>query len=284
MKIAVSGDLGSGKSVLCKRLSKYLHCRILSMGVLQREMAQKHDMDILEYNKYSESHPELDKERDACLVQLAQQENDVIIDSRLAWHFVPDTFKIHLLVNREVAAKRIAGDNRETEIYQTIEEAVSKLQERKASENKRFLSLYGVDCDCFDNYDLVIDTTAAAPGIILETTLEIIKNPSINPSNLWLSAKNIFPASLVSSSMNQTEEPVSHIAMTPISVVQYADSFFIVDGLERLHSALQENINLIPVKLIEQLSDEFDVNSFSMKFIKEWEEIHSFKFLHYPKL
>ena len=52
--------------------------------------------------------------------------------------------------------------------YKTIEEAVEKIQKRKASENKRYTEKYNVNPDDLNNYDLVIDTTGKTPDEIFD--------------------------------------------------------------------------------------------------------------------
>lgn len=54
--------------------------------------------------------------------------------------FLPNSLKVYLRADVQVAAARILSDpNRNSEQYQTREEAVEKITARKASENARFL-------------------------------------------------------------------------------------------------------------------------------------------------
>ena len=89
--------------------------------------------------------------------------------------FVDGSFKLHLLVDTKVAAKRIMDENRGSEKYKTLDEAVEKIQNRKASENKRYTEKYNVNPDDLNNYDLVVDTTYATPEEIYEFIAEHIK-------------------------------------------------------------------------------------------------------------
>ena len=162
-KIAISGDLGSGKSTIGKIFENDLGFKFHSGGSIFRLLATKYNMTPAEFSKYSEIHPEVDEEIDGELVKISQVDEDMAIDSRMAWHFVEGSFKVHLLVDTEVAAKRIMDENRGTEKYKTIEEAIEKIQARKASENKRYTEKYNVNPDDLNNYDLVVDTTYATP-------------------------------------------------------------------------------------------------------------------------
>lgn len=164
MKIAISGELGSGKSVLSQRISDALGIDIVSIGKIQRHMAEEKGMSTLEFNQFIENHPEIDKELDDKLASYENIRQSVILDSRLAWHFVPSAFKVHLLVDIDVAAQRVFSDkNRKSEAYKDVEVTKQQLVDRKKSEQTRFLQLYGVNINDQSNYDLVIDTTNASP-------------------------------------------------------------------------------------------------------------------------
>ncbi|MDR2810963.1 MAG: cytidylate kinase family protein [Tannerellaceae bacterium] len=172
-KIAISGELGSGKTVLSNKLASVLDMEIISVGKIQRQLAEKYGMNALEFNKYMETHPELDEECDRMVAMYGKEDRALILDSRMAWHFVPDSFKVHLLANSYIAAKRIFNDHiRKNEAYSHIEEARIKLVERKKSETLRFKQQYGVDIDNFDNYDLVIDTSCSLPEIVFDKVME----------------------------------------------------------------------------------------------------------------
>ena len=82
-------------------------------------------------------------------------------DSRLAFYFVPKSFKVCLTVQDEVSGKRIYHDTlRSSEKkYHSIQEATTTAQQRHALEAKHFKKNYGLDIDNKDNFDLVIDTT-----------------------------------------------------------------------------------------------------------------------------
>ena len=112
-------------------------------------------------NLYMKTHPEVDKEIDDGLIALSNYEGNIIIDSRMAWHFTKGTFKVYLSCAIDVAAERIFGDNRATESYGSIEEMKQSNIQRKTAENGRYFELYGVRVFDMTNYDLVVDTTAA---------------------------------------------------------------------------------------------------------------------------
>jgi cytidylate kinase len=129
-------------------------------------------MSVLELNSYAETHPEIDQEVDNTFKNLADAEN-LIIDSRLAWHFLPNSFKVFLSVEPKVAAHRVFRDNeRSNEKYSSQEETLQHLNSRKKSELKRYGELYGVDCADMHNYDLIVDTSTVSPEDVAKKILD----------------------------------------------------------------------------------------------------------------
>jgi cytidylate kinase len=164
IKISITGDLGSGKSTVCNYLKEHYGLKVYSIGQIQRSLAQRYNMDVLAFNKFMETHPEIDGEIDAELAMLGKRSENMVFDSRMAWHFVPDSFKVYLTVDIDEAARRVMKDQRgKVEMYPSADDAKACLVARKESENLRYITKYGVDCSNLDNYDLVIDTTSISP-------------------------------------------------------------------------------------------------------------------------
>jgi cytidylate kinase len=163
LDITITGDLGSGKSSVAKVLCKMLNLKYFSTGVIQRQIAKEKGLNTLELNYFSENNLDIDKYIDDQVIKLNDETDSFILDSRMAWHFIRRSYKIYLTVDPIVAAQRvIADDQREGE--PVIEDAYEKslnLLERRAAEDKRFKSIYGVDCGDLSNYDLVLDTTTS---------------------------------------------------------------------------------------------------------------------------
>lgn len=162
-KISLAGDLGSGKSTVAKILVDRLGMEYYSTGSICREVAARHGMTVVEMNKYMETHPELDKEIDDGLRALSDVDKPLLIDSRMAWHFVRDTFRVYLSTETAVSAARIFGAGRSEEHFETVEETEQKIRERRESEKKRYMELYGVNNKDLFNYSLILDTTYATP-------------------------------------------------------------------------------------------------------------------------
>jgi len=169
--ISITGDLGSGKSTVSKLLQGRLEYDYIYTGNIQREIAKRYNMTTLELNKYSETHPEVDEEIDETFKALNDSSN-LIVDSRLAWFFIPKSFKIFLKTEVSVSAGRISSDKwRETENYTSQDEAIDMIIARKESEIKRYMNLYGINCTDLANFDLIIDTSYITPEEVVNTIL-----------------------------------------------------------------------------------------------------------------
>ena len=170
-KISLAGDLGSGKSTVSKILIERLGATYYSTGAICRAIAAKHGINIIEMNQYMETHPEIDHEIDDGLKALSDREECMIIDSRMAWHFVRDTFRVYMTTELAESAKRILRAGRDEEQASTVEETAANIRARKASERKRYKEQYGVDCKDLNNYSLIVDSTYATPEEVAECIL-----------------------------------------------------------------------------------------------------------------
>ena len=162
-KISLAGDLGSGKSTLSKILVERLGMEYYSTGTICREVAARHGMTVVEMNQHMETHPELDREIDDGLAALSEVDRPLLIDSRMAWHFTKGTFRVYLSTELLTSAARIHAAGRTEEHFGSVEETAEKIRTRQESESKRYREFYGVDNLNLFNYDLVVDTTYAAP-------------------------------------------------------------------------------------------------------------------------
>lgn len=159
VKISISGDLGSGKSAVSALLCERFHAEYYSTGRIQRDLANKLNVSTYELNTLMEQNPQYDNYIDDALKLLEHENKNFIIDSRMAWHFVPSAFSVYLSVALETSAERILNANRHEEQYADREEAMNKIILRRKSEKSRYMQLYGVDVTDLTNYDCVIDTT-----------------------------------------------------------------------------------------------------------------------------
>ena len=161
MIITISGDIGSGKSTVGRALMKEFKYEYLSTGSIQRKIAEEMGITTLELNILSENLPEVDDRIDAHTIALNEAEKNYIVDSRLAWHFIPSSFKVYLKCRTDEAARRISKDKSRSSEKKNQGAGVllTKILERRASEKRRFIHKYGVDYTELHQYDVVLDTS-----------------------------------------------------------------------------------------------------------------------------
>ena len=168
MNITMTGNLGSGKTSVCKEL-KEMGYEIISAGGLFRQLAEERGMTVVEFNKLAETDKSIDKLIDDRSTRLGRELSDAVFDSRLAWHFVEESFKVFLMTDVMESAKRVYNDTeRSAESYSSVTEAAEALTKRTNLEKERFKTLYDVDYYNKNNYDLIIESTKATPRQIAE--------------------------------------------------------------------------------------------------------------------
>lgn len=159
--ITIAGDLASGKSRITDLLQKKLNYEIYRNGEYVRKLAKEKGLDITSFNEYLRDHPEIDQQIEKSAALYAKEHDNLIVDARLGWYAIPESFKVYLKVDIDVAAKRAFEDEKrkETESFVTIEEQKQDMIKRYKSENERFFKLYGIHKEDLSNYDLVVDTS-----------------------------------------------------------------------------------------------------------------------------
>lgn len=169
MHIAITGKLGSGKSTVAKLLSEKLGYETYSTGSVQRRAAEEMGLTTLELNQKMMTDPAFDHVIDDAVTAISKERDHIIFDSRMAWHFACNAFRVFLSVDADEAAKRVFSAGRgDVETYATVEEAKEALIRRGELERERFLSIYGVDFADPSNYDLVLDSTHSSSEEISE--------------------------------------------------------------------------------------------------------------------
>lgn len=188
MHITITGKLGSGKSTVAKKLVELYGFEIFSTGAILRAAAAERGMDLLDLNKELNSKLDSDRSMDDLIdnttIRVARERKDdkLIFDSRMAWHFVPDSFKVFVTVDPCVAAARVMKDPRPGEPAEDVDELCAELVERSKVEQARFQYLYGVDYYDYNNFNLVVDSSHRTPdeivAIVWEGFNEYRKDPA----------------------------------------------------------------------------------------------------------
>lgn len=163
--ISLGGELASGKGTVSKILMERLNFGIYKNGDYFRELAKKKGMDVTSFNIYVKEHPEIDRQIENSAAEYAKENDNFIIDARLGWYAVPESFKVYLKVDIDIAAQRAFNDalRKSSEKFNTVEEQKKDIQKRYKLENERYWKLYGVRKEDESNYDLVLDTSNLTP-------------------------------------------------------------------------------------------------------------------------
>jgi cytidylate kinase len=172
MIITISGMPGSGKSTVGRLVSKNLGYAFYSIGDLRGKWALERGMTIDELNKVGEKEDWTDKKADEWQAEAARKQENVVIDGRLSFHFIPKSFKVFLTVDPDVGAERVSGDSREDERTDGMERLKGRLAGRTESDIMRYKKYYGVDIMDMKNYDLVVDTTDMKPDEVAGRVLK----------------------------------------------------------------------------------------------------------------
>lgn len=172
--ISICGELASGKGTVSKILAEELKFGIYCNGDYFRTLGKEMGMDVTTFNVYVKEHPEIDKKIELNAKNYAKEHDNFIIDARLGWYVVPQSFKVYLKVDITEAAKRAFEDNKRkySESFATIEEQKEDMQKRYLLENERYYNLYGVRKEDETNYNLVIDTTNFTPQEVAKKIIE----------------------------------------------------------------------------------------------------------------
>jgi len=167
--ITISGKPGSGKSSTADRVAELLGYTRHSSGDMVRRVLAKEGMSLEEYNRRASDEHDLDDRVDEELRSL-RNAKDVIVDSRLGFYWIPESFKVYLDLDMELATARIFKDavnNKKRrdagEGGSSLPDIARKVRERMQDEQSRFRSLYGIDPYNTGHFDLVIDTSRHDP-------------------------------------------------------------------------------------------------------------------------
>ena len=167
MHISLAGRLGSGKSTLAKIFCPKYGFEHYYTGAIMRALAEERGMSALEFNQMCENDRSADYMIDnkTTEVSRARRDDKILFDSRMAWHFAENSFKVYLYVPIEVSVKRILNDQSRgnVEEYADAADAEAKILARMQSESLRYREFYGVDNHDLNNYDLVLCTSSISP-------------------------------------------------------------------------------------------------------------------------
>ena len=181
--ITITGTLGSGKSSTADLVAKELGFRRFSSGDFMRKIALEMGISLNELSIKAQTDENIDKKIDE-EVRKAGNKEKIVIDSRLAFHWIPESFKVYLDLSPEIARERILNNLKENELRRQSEESATseeiheKIISRRESEKKRYKEMYNLDHTDKNKFDLVIDTN--------KNNLKQVVNIIVSKYKKWL--------------------------------------------------------------------------------------------------
>lgn len=286
MNITITGNLGSGKSTVCKELAK-IDYQIISTGTIFREIAKERGLSVVELNEevnkeIAAGKHDIDDMIDNRSKRLGDELDNAVFDSRLAWNFVAESFKVFLMVDINEAATRVFHDNRDSETYASVQECKNALLERQLLEQERFAKLYGIDYYNMNNYNLVLETTNARPEVIAAEILKRFEEYKqqkfkqimlLNPTSVY-PTESLGQVQEYAFSQATQEENDSYLS---IEVGLKNNEWYVLDGQKKLLEAIcrkQPFIYAVAGKSSVPQPEQSDISAF--------EKAGHFQYKKYP--
>ena len=261
-QITITGHPGGGKTTAAKLLARELGWEYFYTGAVQRQLAAELGISTLEFNQRSETDASLNHKIDAVYKDLNESDKPLVIDARLAFHFMPRSFKVRFEVPVEVGAQRIFEyARREDEQYRDLEAAKHALAARRTSERAHYHSSYDIDVEDHEHFDLILDTAYSLP----ERNVSFVRSAfslwykGIRLPRQWTSPRSVVPTAVLAAEDEVAVQTlIKDIAangfdvLCPLKVATVGDQLYIIDGHKRAAAALAAGCDFIPVCLIRE--------------------------------
>ena len=175
MRITVSGLPGSGTTSLSRYLAERHGFTMISAGEVFRQLAKEHNLGLAEFGRLAEEDPSYDKMIDARQKEIAQKQDNIIVEGRLSGWMVPQAdLKIWLYAPIGCRIKRIAT----RDLLGDETTAQNLTIERERCEAGRYQSYYNIDITDLLIYHLILDSerwNIEGLGMIVDTAISQLK-------------------------------------------------------------------------------------------------------------
>lgn len=299
MFLTITGKLGSGKSTICKLLAEKHGFKIYSTGEIQRKIALDMGISTLELNELMRKDSKYDDLIDNEVVRISHdcKNENIIFDSRMAFHFVEDAYDIFATIDPAEAAKRVMKSPRgHEETYQDEKDAEVKLLERSRLENIRFKEIYQIDNLDYNNYNLVIDTTWNTPEELASIIYDKVKASNIKKGQVMISPKSLYPTEIVRNiNMQVVQELINNPTkmQESIQIVYYDNYHYIIDGHHKVLAALLSGRDFVLAQVVKDEKRiayrsldtlETELKVVGKKTLYDYEDIAKFRYKSYPSI
>lgn len=238
MHITLTGNLGSGKSTICKILKEEYGFEIYSTGTVLRQIAADFGVSVLEMNKMMCEDHKYDHLIDDTTAKISRENPDknIVFDSRLAWNFVEKSFKVFLSVDINEAARRVYGDasRGEVETYKSQDDCKASLIDRAKTEDARYKEIYGINYFDMNNYNLVLDSSYTSPEMLAKAIVDLAsEEDAMQKNTILMSPKRLGQELTVRMIALKWPEEV-------VTIAEEGEGFKVVSGSEILKDAVDE--------------------------------------------
>lgn len=261
MNITITGNLGSGKSSI-GRILKEEGYEMVSTGNIFRQLAMEKGLSVEEFNRQvneatRNGDRSVDKMIDDTTAKIGRERDNVMFDSRLAWHFAPDSFKVFVITDINEASRRVFNDSvrANSESYESQETCKKALIHRQEMESVRFKEIYDINYYDMSNYNLVIESTDAAPA---ELAREILERLEEYKNGAFKKLMELNP-----SSIHEGEAESSEAAEGVVAVKEINGEWYACNGMQTLENIKKTGQKFVPVKVVASHNTEKSFMDFS---------------------
>ena len=139
---------------------------------MARKIALKRKISVDKLSELALKDKTIDREIDSIHNKI---QGSFVLDSRIAFKFFPDSFKIFLYCKPEIAAKRILKDKRAAESY-SLQDTKKEIERRERLDILRYKKYYDINIIDFKNYDLVIDSSNMSEEKVNNAVLNALRS------------------------------------------------------------------------------------------------------------
>ena len=170
MKITISGLPGSGTTTVAELLAEKLGWKVISAGEVFRRLAMERGMSLEEFSRYAEENPDIDIYIDRMQRDLAEKEENVVVEGRLSGWMIKDAFKVWIYADPEIRYERIAK-------REGIELSRARVEtkRREELERRRYKKSYSIDIDDISIYHVAINSGLFNAEEIVEIILKALE-------------------------------------------------------------------------------------------------------------
>ena len=170
MRIAISSKSGCVNTTVSTLLSEKLGYPMVNFTF--RQMAQERGVDFWTFCRMAEDDYDIDRELDRRQVEMAMEQKDCILASRLAiWMLKEADLKVYLTATAETRAKRVY-----TREGGSLEERYKETVRRDENDTNRYKTIYGIDNSKPEECaDLIIATDDKTPDEIVSLIIQEVE-------------------------------------------------------------------------------------------------------------